>query len=805
MNLRCSLFSLAVLFLAVSCGKTQEEKPAIQPEIKIPAESQAIFSSGISFPETTGTSPQESTVKFTATESWTTDVNDTKASSWLSVRPTSGGAGTVNMTVSAQPNPGETERSAKVTIKCGTVTKTFSVTQAGNPPAMIAVESISLDKTELALVEEEEAMLTATVKPDNATDKTVTWSTSDASIVTVENGKVKAIKEGEATITAVAGEKSATCKVTVAKKIIAVESVSLDKTEISLEEGEEATLIATVNPENATDKTVTWKTSDASKATVEDGKVKAIQEGETTITATAGEKSASCKVTITKKVIAVEFITLNKTELTLVKGESETLVATVKPDDATDKNVTWSSSNADVAIVENGKVTALGGGTATIEAKAGNKKAVCEVVVIIPVESVTLDHNTITIEEGLSMTLVATVNPSDATDKTVTWTSSDNTIATVDNGKVTGIKEGSAAITALAGGKLASCVVTVAKQVVQVTSVTLNKFSLELKKGQSETLIATVKPDDATDKKVNWSSSDSSIATVEDGKVTAIKSGIATITAKAGEQSVSCEVTVTNPVESISLDRTSVSLEENQTTTLVATVSPNDADENTVEWKTSNASVATVSDGVVTAKAEGTATITASAGGKSAECTVKVVKRVVAVNEVTLNKTSLDLKKGVSETLVATVKPDDATDKAVTWISSDATIASVDQNGKVTAVKSGKATITAKAGEKSATCAITVTTPVESVSLNQSSVSLQEGKTVTLVATVNPGDADEKTVTWTTSDAKVATVTNGIVIAVAEGSCTITAKVGGKSAECKVAVTIVPSGGNEGVGYDEWD
>ena len=805
MNLRSILFSFATVLVAISCGKSQEEeKPVVNPEIKIPTESQAVFSSGISFPEYTGTSPQESTVTFTATQAWTSDVIDTKASGWLSVRPTSGGAGTVKMTVSALPNPGEAERSAKVTIKCGTVSKSFSVTQAGNPPAVIAVEFISLDKTELALAEEEEATLTATVKPDNATDKTVTWSSSDASIASVENGKVTAIKEGSASITAQAGEKSATCQVIVSKKVIAVESVTLNKTELTLEPEATETLTATVLPENATDKTVAWSTSNAGVATVEEGKVTAVTEGEVSIIASAGEKADTCKVTVKKAVIAVTSITLNKAELSLNKGAEETLVATVSPDNATDKTVTWSSGDATVASVdESGKVMALKGGEAVVTATAGEKTATCKVTVIVPVEDVTLDKSSVTVEVGQTATLVATISPDDATDKTVEWSTSDAAIATVENGVVTAVKDGTAAIMASAGGKAASCEVTVVKQVVQVTSVTLSKSSLELKKGQSETLVATVKPDDASDKNVSWSSSDNSIASVEDGKVTALKSGKATITAKAGDQSANCEVTVTTPVESIRLDRTSVSLEETQTTTLVATVSPNDADENTVEWNTSDASVATVSDGVVTAVQEGTATITATAGGQSAECAVKVVKKVVAVTEVTLNKSTLDMKKGESETLVATVKPDDATDKTVTWSSSDATLVSVDQNGKVTAVKSGKATITAKAGGKSATCAITVTTPVESVSLNHSSVSLQEGKTFTLVATVNPEDADEATVEWTSSDARVATVSKGVITGVAQGECTITAKAGGKSATCKVTVTVSATGGNEDIGNGE--
>ena len=167
---------------------------------------------------------------------------------------------------------------------------------------VIAVTEVTLNKTELTLKEGESETLTATVKPDNATDKTVTWSTSDASIATVDaNGKVTAVKEGTATITAKAGDKSATCKVTVSKNVIAVTEVTLNKTELTLKEGESETLTATVKPDNATDKTVTWSTSDASIATVENGKVTAIKEGTATITAKVGDKSATCKVTVEQR------------------------------------------------------------------------------------------------------------------------------------------------------------------------------------------------------------------------------------------------------------------------------------------------------------------------------------------------------------------------------------------------------------------------------------------------------------------------------------------------------------------------
>ena len=155
-------------------------------------------------------------------------------------------------------------------------------------------------------------------------------------------------------------------------------------------------------------------------------------------------------------------------------------------------------------------------------------------------------------KEGESETLVATVSPDNATDKTVTWSSTNTSVATVDaSGRVTAIKEGTATITAKAGDKSATCSVTVSKNVVAVTSIALNKTSLSLKEGESETLVATVSPDNATDKTVTWSSTNTSVATVDaSGRVTAIKEGTATITAKAGDKSATCAVTVKKKADS---------------------------------------------------------------------------------------------------------------------------------------------------------------------------------------------------------------------------------------------------------------
>lgn len=167
----------------------------------------------------------------------------------------------------------------------------------------------------------------------------------------------------------------------------------------------------------------------------------------------------------------------------------------------------------------------------------------------VAVQAVYLNATSMEITEGESATLVATISPNDAENKTVIWSSSNLSIASVVNGKVTALKAGKATITVKTddGGKTATCEVTVNAKVYPVTSITLDKTSVELKEGDEFTLTATIKPDNATNKNVIWSSSDSTVASVLSGKVKAHKSGRVIITARAegGDKDAVCEIKVT--------------------------------------------------------------------------------------------------------------------------------------------------------------------------------------------------------------------------------------------------------------------
>ena len=198
----------------------------------------------------------------------------------------------------------------------------------------------------------------------------------------------------------------------------------------------------------------------------------------------------------------------------------------------------------------------------------------------------------------------------------------------------------------------------------------------------------------------------------QNGKVTAKKAGQTTVTAttKDGAKTASCAITVIARVASIALDVTEKQLEEGESFTLTATITPNNASDKTVTWTSQNAEIAEVDqNGKVTAKKAGqtTVTVTTNDGAKTASCVITVIARVASV---AVTPVELTLYIGQSSNLTATITPDNASDKTVVWSSQNAEIAEVDQNGKVTAKKTGQTTITVTTndGAKTASCAVTV-------------------------------------------------------------------------------------------------
>ena len=343
----------------------------------------------------------------------------------------------------------------------------------------VSVTEVGLNKTSTTLVEGETETLVATVMPENASDKSVVWESGNESAATVsQEGLVTAVGEGKATITVKTndGGFSASCEVTVKKKVIAVTGVVLGKTELTLVEGEEEKLAVAVTPENATDKSVVWESSNKSAAAVsQDGLVTAVEEGKATITVKTndGGFSASCEVTVKKKVIAVTGVKLSAASMTLREGDRGKLTVTVEPANATNKNVKWWTSDLDIVSVgstlggSTGYVEARKAGTATVTVKTedGEFSASCEITVEkkeVPVTGIALEQSSLLLPVGNTYTLRAHVQPSNATDQDIQWGSSNGGVATVDQtGKVTAVAAGTVDILATLAGKFARCTVQV--------------------------------------------------------------------------------------------------------------------------------------------------------------------------------------------------------------------------------------------------------------------------------------------------------------------------------------------------------
>ncbi|MBR5924233.1 MAG: Ig-like domain-containing protein [Bacteroidales bacterium] len=529
-NLWIVLF--ASFLLLVACQKA--------PELTITSSSNIEFSADGSI----------ESIAFNANRDWSIIPSD----SWVSVSPSSGKAsnGLITVTIHCNANTTYEDRSAMVTIRMEELSQSVTIQQPANKGVVLPKQVYDLQSDAKTIDVEVQANVQYTVSTSvnwikqigtkGLTSKTLTFS--------VEENKAYDPREGKITIKPQEGN--------IQEQIVSIKQAQKDaliveKNSYDMPYGGgvvEIKVEANVSFEATT--TSDWIHHSQTKALSSSTVVMNIDEN-STYNPRQGKVeikqiNGSLRHTITINQdgrIAVSSVELNETSLKINVGGSETLVATVKPNNATDKTISWTSSdNATVSVDEVGKITGIKEGAATITAKAGDKTVECKVLVCIPVSSVELDKTEYVLALGETAPLVATVKPENATDKTVTWISSNPEVATVDEaGKITAVKEGVSTITAKAGDRTARCSVTV--YCIPVTSVELNKTNLAIVVPYSERLVATVNPDNATDKTLTWSSSDYEIATVDyTGKVTAVKQGTATITAKSGERSAACSVVV---------------------------------------------------------------------------------------------------------------------------------------------------------------------------------------------------------------------------------------------------------------------
>lgn len=347
--------------------------------------------------------------------------------------------------------------------------------------------------------------------------------------------------------------------------------------------------------------------------------------------------------------VPVERVTLNHVSCGIKKGNSITLVASVYPEDATNKSLTWCSSYAGIATVSNGVVCGIEDGETTVSVTSVNgKSASCTVRVTgdVMVSSVTLDKCCAQMYVGESMMLNATILPEDATHRSVGWESTNPDVATVNrnSGFVMAHKAGTATIIATAldiGHADAYCRIEVKN--VPVSGVILSECDVEMNVGEEKKISATVIPSNATNKTLMWTSCDESIATVNNGYVNGKAEGntVVTVRTEDGGFTASCNVRVSRvKVTGIHLMTSEIELDGNDSVRLTAVISPSNATDKKVTWKSNFPSIATVTQtGCVTGVSNGVAriTVTANDGGYTASCTVNV-KAVDTRERVTVEK-----------------------------------------------------------------------------------------------------------------------------------------------------------------------
>ncbi|HJB96444.1 MAG TPA: Ig-like domain-containing protein [Candidatus Mediterraneibacter intestinigallinarum] len=647
----------------------------------------------------------------------------------LKVKEDASGVGNVGIEFIGGTLTGDTDVAAE-DVTTNTVDNNGNVISGGNVPVVIELQDIAIDQNDFSMNRGETDTLTVTATPEAALEgKTVAWSSSNSDVVSVDqNGNIEAVGKGTATITATVDGHSDSVNITVN---VPLTGISLNTETLNLSKGQTSQLIATLTPEDADgDNKVTWTSSDAAVATVDqNGNVTAVADGVATITATVGNLTATCEVTV--KEIPLESIALDKETLELVKGASDTLTVQYNPETTTDdKGVTWTTSDASVATVENGVVTAVGVGTATITAisvMGADITDSCEVTVTAPLQSLTLtaDRTIDDLEVGDTVNLTVGYNPEDTTDeKGVTWTSSDENVATVDeNGVVTAVAGGTATITATSVANENIAVTCNIKVLKHTESIALGTEDMVLLKGEaSDPVAVTFNPADTDDSKaVDWTTSDATVATVDaNGVVTGVAEGTATITATvaAGEETTSASFDVTVKeihVEDVELAETTPSeLYIGQAYDISVVTKPTYVtDDVTCTYASSDETVATVDEnGTVNALAAGTTkiTVTVTAGDFTKELAFDLEVKEIPLESIAFEKEVTPLEEGQTAQLAIIFNPENTTaDKTVTWASSDESVATVDANGVLTAVKAGTTTISAAVGDKEVSYELTVT------------------------------------------------------------------------------------------------
>lgn len=643
----------------------------------------------------------------------------------------------------------------------------------------------------------------------------ILWVSSDTSIVTVEpqTGNVAAKitatdKTGSVVITAINKDNDAYAT--------AIVTVTAPITDLKIDKGTSYTttlatsyifMNAVYQPSNATSTEMIWESSDPSIATVDNtGMVTVLKLGQTTITVkpTYNPNGVFAQCVLTVKEDPITAIKTDVTSLSMVRGDTYQVVTTLTPENPTDRTLTWTTSKPSVATVVNGKITAVGVGTATIMVRGGLATPVMiEVTVRERVTSIAFEQSAVEIAVRETKQLNVIFTPSEGVNKNLSFYSSDTSVVTVDaTGKITGIATGTAMITCISEDlgryQPITCNITVTKEIIQPTEFTVEPATQSVQVGETFQITPVFTPENTTNQAVTYQALDETIATVdEEGVVTGVMAGqtIIQVTAVDSKLTAICTVTVENAV-TFSLNPSSREIAVGKSFKLTKVTEPRNVDKAAI-WQTSNSKVASISAaGTVTGKKIGTCTITCTLKKykQSATCRVKVAKLKSTVK---LDKTSIRMNVGSTYRLKKTVTSNNSSTPSVKFTSQNKRIATVGaSSGKIKARKVGSTVITAKTTDEvhaTAKCRVIVIRRATGISLNKTYAVCHIGRTIKLKATVKPNNASIKKVKWSSNNASIASVTgSGKITGYAEGEAYITATTtdgSNKSARCLVKVS----------------
>lgn len=650
-----------------------------------------------------------------------------------------------------------------------------------------AVNSIKLSAEKDYVGIGENLTISAIVSP-KVMNASLRWAVSDPSIASIASENplsvtITGVKSGQLVVSAVNAE-NAIVGTMIINVVANIESITLSDTEVTIPKTTGYyQLYAYVFPELPKNEKLTWQSSNKKVITVDqNGKVGLVKPGSAVITVVTGNgKTAQCIFNVLQ---GVESIALDQTSLTMYVGENYRMTYVVKPANASNATLKWTTTDSKIATVDaTGYITAKNTGSCVITAQACDGSGIfttCTVKVLRNASAITLDVTTLNLNVNDTYLLETSLKPADCTD-TVLFESSNTKVAQVSvKGKITAKSKGTCVIFAKTpSGVQTYCSVTVTQQ---VTGITLNTTDFTVEKGEKFQLTETINPKSANDKEVSWTTSNKKVATVDkNGLVTALQGGTSMIKCitKDGDYTAYALCTVIEKVTDIKLDLENAEIGVGERLKLKATVANGTATDKTFTWSSSKKKVCSVSkNGVVKGKKAGRSIITVRANdgsGAYAQCEVKVIN---ATENVDVSVSYVELMVGESCKVKAITEPAVTTYKPV-WTTSDDSVAIINKKGKISALKAGDCIMTATAPdnpEAFATTYVHVYAPVvaSSISFAQSELIMVAGETTTVDYTIAPSNFTED-FAWSSDNPSVAAVdSNGRITARAMGTANVT-------------------------------